>query len=332
MSLFAAILKGPRAGLASICCAALVAAAVARSPLHRPFAQNQETLRLLQRLAGGKVLHLPDQSSEPFREFLATHLLTKEESDSFSTSPNMISNTSPIMESPAAILQVGGDAYVWAFPWAPSASYLTLLNPAAIFTPSTAHAWIFIVDKDGAVLSRKGFDIGHRMRAKSASFESTSWLSSKVLVQETRRGFTDSPPLRLSIAFDRLRPVTVRIESLDGSLRRMPYWALGSVVGPIYEPPALTALVQILQCGNDVQQLESLTWLNGDHSRVSDRAGEDMKARERYAEAINSPSIAAAVVALRNSKNATIREIAAQIPLGKPDYDHRGIDGGFRRG
>jgi len=317
------ILAGLWAILTTMSCIGLGAIAHARTAHYCMRAQDKEIRGLLQRWSRGKIVHLPEPEGDKFRTFMITRLLTPNESDTFWKSPKTMTNTS--FASPDAILKQGGDAYIWAFPSMSFADYLILLNPRTIFSPSTAHAWIFIVDKDGAVLSRQGFNIGHRMSANSASFGATSWLFSNVLVQETKRGFTDRPPLRISIAFDGLRPATVRLETLNGSLQKMTYWAASMTVGPKFDPPTVTAIEHILQSGTDVQQLEALTWLNGHHGRVSDHpscsAPEDLNSEDRYADAIKSPRVAAAVIALRGSKNAYIREIATQIPLGKGDFD-----------
>ena len=272
---------------------------------------DQQTRSLLHHWSGGNISRLSEPERKRFQSFVNTRLVKHEKLDY---------NTMLV----PLIFENRGDAYVWPFLSGPSAGYLIVLNPTSTMVPSAAHAWIFVVNKDGGVLSRQDFDIGWRMEPKAASFETRPWLSSKVLVQEIQPGMTSAPPLKILIAFDGLRPVTIKVETLDGSLHRMEYWAPNFVVGPKYEPPTVTTLNRVLQSGTDVQQLEALTWLNGEHSRTSDNrpnyAHEDVTSQERFAAAIKSPRIASAVIALRGSKNPYIRDVATQIPLGKGIY------------
>jgi len=242
------LLVFPLAEFAPRSCVCPGAATHARSAHHHSQAKDQDIHTLLQRWSGGAISRLPESDCKAFQSFVIKRLVTQDGSSSFPLMPNMVTGS-------------GRDAYVWSFPTIHSDWYLILLNINPGPVPCAEHAWIFLVDTNGAFLRHQDFDIGWRMGAKTASFGPSPWVSSNVLVQETRAVITSSPPLKISIAFDWLRPATVRVETLDGSLQKMPYWAPNFVVGPTYDPPTLASLEHILQSGTDVQQLEALTWL-----------------------------------------------------------------------
>ena len=246
-------------------------------------------------------------------DFLKTCLIPKERPEDTFRSPDLI-------------FENDGDAYVWRFGPDSDSKFLIYLNPHTGLHPSAEHAWLFIVDRFGTVLSRDEFDTGWRMYAGSAVYEAVSWCSDKVLIQRMQVGLNGGGPRGIYIGFDRLKPHLIRIEDAVGKIVPMEYYATNWVVGPAYAPPTLDDLLNGLRGVNQVKRFEALVWLGGSHQRASqNKAGYDHEAepQERlYADAIMSKPMGAVIQRLRQSSNPYERELAGLVPIGVGHFEH----------
>ena len=286
-----------------LCVAGCGPSAPSQSAKAKPTGMSEQ----LARWAGGNIGRFGDDERDKFMAYVEKTLMAKDEPENF-------------FRSPSTIFLNEGDAYVWSFGSQASARYLILLNPHTGLTPSAEHAWAFVVDASGDVRNRSEFDIGWRMYSRHASYGTVDWLSTPVLVQEMEDGMNGQGPRKIYLGFDGQQPVVIRLEDASGNLHPMGYFAPNWVVGPKYDPPALGDLERVLMGENEIRRLEALLWLAGQHSRVSDnRAGYDHEAvaeQKRYAEAIDSPSIAKAIKQLRTDGNSYVRQLADEVPIG----------------
>lgn len=277
----------------------------------RPALGCQDVQPSLPEWCGKDIARLPDAERAKFMSYVNRDLV-------------VASNDRGLLSGdPEWIFDSHGDAYVWSFGDTNDHRFLIYLNPHTGVIPSSEHAWLFIVDKQGKIVSRSDFDTGWRMWADGASYEKVGWLSSRVLIQEMRVGLNGGGPRRIYFGFDGLRPRVIRLDDAKGNLFAMNYWAPNWVVGPRYDPPPGPVMEQALAGSNEVKRLEALVWLAGHHGTVSMNSPgtdhEETADEVRYAECIHDPAIIRVVKGLRNSPNPYISELAKSIPSSAYD-------------